>query len=70
MVPDRAAKKTAEERKQSRINYEATQLSAAQRNIHIYAQIASIGNFTRKGNVCPAWCRIAAWVIMNKDEGA
>ena len=45
MVPDRAAKTTAVERKQSRINYEATQLSAAQRNIHIYAQIASIGNF-------------------------
>lgn len=36
---------TAEERKQSRIQYEATKLSAAQRNIHIYAQIASIGNF-------------------------
>ena len=36
---------TAEERKRSRVNFEASKLNAAQKNIHIYAQIASIGNF-------------------------
>ncbi len=36
---------TADERKRSRLNFEATKLNAAQKNIHIYAQIASIGNF-------------------------
>lgn len=39
------ANAAAESRKKSRIQFEATKLSAAQRNIHVYAQIASIGNF-------------------------
>jgi len=44
IVPEKEAT-TADERKRSRLNYEATKLNAAQKNIHIYAQIASIGNF-------------------------
>ena len=36
---------TADQRKRSRLNFEATKLNAAQKSIHIYAQIASISNF-------------------------
>ena len=44
IVPEKEAT-TANERKRSRLNFEATKLNAAQKSIHIYAQIASISNF-------------------------
>ena len=45
MVSANKTKSAAECKRQSRIKFEASKLSAAQRNIHIYAQIASISNF-------------------------
>lgn len=39
------AKTTAIEKKKARAKFEATKLDAAQKNIHIFAGIASIGNF-------------------------
>ena len=44
-MSDQEAKSAAEARQKSRLQFEATRLSAAQRNIHVYAQIASISNF-------------------------
>lgn len=38
-------KQTAAARKQARATFEATKLDAAQKNIHAFAGIASIGNF-------------------------
>lgn len=45
IVPAKEAMTAAKTKKQSHIKYEATKLSAAQRNIHVFIQIASIGNF-------------------------
>ena len=45
MVSANRTKSAAECKSQAHIKFEATKLSAAQRNIHIYAQIASISNF-------------------------
>jgi len=45
IVPAKETMTAAKTKKQSHIKYEATKLSAAQRNIHVFVQIASIGNF-------------------------
>ncbi len=44
-MPAKETMTAAKTKKQSHIKYEATKLSAAQRNIHVFVQIASIGNF-------------------------
>jgi len=45
IVSTKEAKEAAAKKKQARITFEATKLIAAQRNVHVFAAIASVGNF-------------------------